>query len=475
MPFKFLNTGPAGACRPVADIPLKDSSPAHGARLLASAALAAILCAAGFGLMSQSSFAQDNAEKTQQEKTAEDAAMLEKLRLFGDVFSRVRSLHVEEDITDADLIEAALNGALHSLDPHSSYVPPDNFQEQQKAARREYGGLGIEVTQESGLIKINYAIEDGPAYKAGIRSGDYITAVEGERVLGKTLDESIDGIKGEAGTPVNVTVLNSDNVSKEVVVIRQIVRGRAINHRIEDGLGYVFIRTFNNTQLTRDLRRALDDIKRQTGGKIPGLIIDMRGNRGGLLDQSVDVSSLFLDGGEVLSARGRTAADTERYNAQPGQYDKDMPIVVLINSGSASAAEIVAGALQDRGRAIVLGRRSFGKGSVQSVIPLGVNDGALRLTTQRYYTPSGKSIQGRGIMPDLLVAFAQDTGQLEKRFREDSLRNSLGNPDDSAFVEDHDDIDYPPESWPDDEDYQLKQAKDLLRSSRYRRLIAEFN
>jgi carboxyl-terminal processing protease len=405
---------------------------------------------------------------------AEDAAMLEKLRLFGDVFARVRSLHVEEDITDADLIEAALNGALQSLDPHSSYVPPANFEEQSKAARREYSGIGIEVTQESGLVKINYAIEDGPAYKAGIRSGDYITAVEGVKVLGKSLEESIDGIRGEAGTPVKVTVLNSQNISKDIVVIRQTVPGRAMLHRIEDGLGYIFIRSFNNSRLTRDMERALNDIKRQLGGKIPGLIIDMRGNRGGLLDQSVDVSSLFLDGGEVLSSRGRSAEDTERYNAKPGQYDENMAIVVLINSGSASAAEIVAGALQDRGRAIVMGRRSFGKGSVQSVIPIGVNEGALRLTTQRYFTPSGKSIQGRGIMPDLLVALAPDSGEVRKRFREDSLRNSLGNPDDSEFVEDHDKIDYPPEDWPETEDYQLQKAKDLLRSSRYRTLIAEF-
>lgn len=422
------------------------------------------------GPLSVPSVAKD---KTEAQKAAEDAAMLDKLKLFGDVFDRVRSLHVAEDISDADLIAAALNGALHSLDPHSSYVPPVAFQEQQTAAKREYGGLGIEVTQELGLVKVNYALEDAPAYKAGIRTGDYITAVEGKKVRGKSLDEAIEGMRGLAGDPVTVTVLNSQNVTKDVVVIRQVVRSRAVRHSVIDGLGYVFLETFNNATLARDLERALNDIKRQTGGKIPGLVIDLRGNRGGLLDQSVEVASLFLDGGEVLSSRGRTDEDTERYNAAQGQYDADMPIVVLINSGSASAAEIVAGALQDRGRAIVLGRRSFGKGSVQSVIPLG-DRGALRMTTQRYYTPSGKSIQGRGIMPDLLVALSPDTGKLQKRFREDSLRNALGNPDDSAFVENHDDINYPPDDWPEDEDYQLKQAQDLLRSSRYRTLIAEF-
>ena len=434
--------------------------------------------------MSISSLAQDSNKKTDAQKRAEDAAMIEQLQFFGDVFARVRAEYVE-DLADEDLIAAGLNGALHALDPHSAYVPPVAFEESRVAAKREYGGLGIEVTQELGLVKVQYALEDGPAYQAGIRSGDFITAVEGEKVRGKSLDDAIKGMKGLAGDPVTVTVLNTQNVTKDIVVIRQQVRGRAVRHSVVDGLGYVFLETFNNDNLARDLERALNDLKRQMGGNIPGLVIDLRGNRGGLLDQSVDVSSLFLDGGEVLSSRGRTNEDTERYNAAPGQYDADMPIVVLINSGSASAAEIVAGALQDRGRAIVMGRRSFGKGSVQSVIPLGSrvsasrggyeNKGALRLTTQRYYTPSGKSIQGRGIMPDILVSLSPDTGKVEKRFREDNLRNSLGNPDDSDFAEDHDKIDYPPEDWPEDEDYQLKKAQDLLRSSRYRTLIAAFN
>ena len=316
--------------------------------------------------MSFSSLAQDNNKKTDAQKRAEDAAMIEQLQFFGDVFARVRAEYVE-DVADADLIAAGLNGALHALDPHSTYVPPVAFQESQVAAKREYGGLGIEVTQELGLVKVQYALEDGPAYLAGIRSGDFITAVEGEKVRGKSLDEAIKGMKGLAGDPVTVTVLNTQNVTKDIVVIRQQVRGRAVRHSVVEGLGYVFIETFNNDNLARDVERALNDLKRQMNGDIPGLVIDLRGNRGGLLDQSVDVSSLFLDGGEVLSSRGRTNEDTERYNAAPGQYDADLPIVVLINSGSASAAEIVAGALQDRGRAIVMGRRSFGKGSVQSL------------------------------------------------------------------------------------------------------------
>jgi len=405
---------------------------------------------------------------------SDNTVMLDQLELFAEVFATVREEYVE-DVEDSDLIAGALNGALQSLDPHSSYVPPTKFEEQQKSARREYGGLGIEVLQENGLVKVNYALEDAPAYQAGIRSGDYITAVEGVKTYGKTLDEAIKGMRGLAGDPVTVTVLTPQNITKDIVVIRQVVRGRAVRHRIEKGMGYVFIETFNNEKLAKDLERALGDIKRQLKtNKIPGIIIDLRGNRGGLLDQSVDVSSLFLDGGEVLSSRGRTNEDTERYHAEAGQYDENMRIVVLIDSGSASAAEIVAGALQDRGRAIVMGRRSFGKGSVQSVIPLR-GEGALRMTTQRYYTPSGKSIQGRGIMPDILVALRPDEGTIRKRFREANLKNSLLNDDLSEFEEDHDSIDYPADDWPETEDYQLSQALDLIRSSRYDEFMKRFN
>jgi carboxyl-terminal processing protease len=257
------------------------------------------------------------------------------------------------------------------------------------------------------------------------------------------------------------------------VVIREVVRGRAVRHRVEQGLGYVFIETFNNTSLTKDLTKALKSLENDLGGTLPGLIIDMRSNRGGLLDQSVSVSGLFMDGGEVLSSRGRTAEDTERYHAEPGELYPNMPIVVLVNSGSASAAEIVAGALQDRGRAVVLGRRTFGKGSVQSVIPLIKHGGALRMTTQKYYTPSGKSIQGRGIMPDMLVATAPDTGEIRKRFREDSLPNSLLNPDDTDYEENYEDIIYPPDDWSSSKDFQLQKAIEVLKTSKHRTLLAE--
>jgi len=402
----------------------------------------------------------------------DDKAALEKLELFADIFARVRDNYVE-DVSDKDLIEAALNGALASLDPHSAYSPPAEFEEQREAVKREYGGLGIEVTSEAGLVKVNHAIEDGPAYAAGIRGGDYITAVDGDKTRGKSLDEAVKGMRGLAGDPITVTVLSPNKEARDVVVVREVVRGRAVRHRVERGLGYVFIETFNNTKLTDDLTKALKSLESDLGGTLPGLIIDMRSNRGGLLDQSVSVSGLFMDGGEVLSARGRTPEDTERYHAEHGELYPDMPIVVLVNSGSASAAEIVAGALQDRGRAVVIGRRSFGKGSVQSVIPLVQHGGALRMTTQRYYTPSGASIQGRGIMPDMLVAIAPDTGEIKKRFREDSLPNSLLNPDHSDYKENHDDIIYPPEDWPESKDYQLEKAVEVLKTSKHRTLLAD--
>ena len=260
--------------------------------------------------------------------------------------------------------------------------------------------------------------------------------------------------------------------SRDIVVVRDTVRGRAIRHRVEKGVGYLQIETFNNDKVTYDTERALADLNSQLG-KLDKLVIDLRGNRGGLLTQSVSISGLFLDGGEVLSARGRDASDNERYNAEAGELYPDAKIVVLMSPGSASAAEIVAGALQDRGRAVVIGRRSFGKGSVQSVIPLGLDGGALRLTTQRYYTPSGQSIQGRGIQPDLFVSALEDKGEIRKRFREDSLRNFLINPDETDYEEKYEDIIYPPDTFPEDEDYQLHKAIDVLKTSQYDRLLVE--
>ena len=396
-------------------------------------------------------------------------AIYDQMSVFADVLALVQDEYVE-DVDTASLIENALNGALHALDPHSSYVPPVTFTEQREAVRREYGGLGIEIQSEGGLVKVNYAIEDGPAYEAGIRSGDLITAVDGNDIRGKTLDDAVSGMRGLKGEPVTVTVLSPNRASRDIVIIRDTVRGRAIRHRVEQGVGYVQIETFNNDKVTTDTERALADLNTRLG-KLDKLVIDMRGNRGGLLTESVSVSGLFLDGGEVLSARGRDASDNERYNAEAGELYPDAKIVVLMSPGSASAAEIVAGALQDRGRAVVLGRRSFGKGSVQSVIPLGFEDGALRLTTQRYFTPSGQSIQGRGIMPDLLVSSLDDTGKIRKRFREDSLRNFLINPDETNYEEQYEDVLYAPDTFPEGEDYQLRKAVEVLKTSHYARLL----
>ena len=393
----------------------------------------------------------------------------DQMSIFADVLALVQNEYVEE-VDAASLIENALNGALQSLDPHSSYVPPVDFTEQRQAVRREYGGLGIEIQAEGGLVKVNYAIEDGPAYEAGIRGGDFITAVDGTDIRGKSLDDAVSGMRGLKGEPVTVTVLSPNQVSRDIVVVRDTVRGRAIRHRVEQGVGYIQIETFNNDKLTKDTERALEDLNTQLG-KLDKLVIDLRGNRGGLLTESVSISGLFLDGGEVLSARGRDASDNERYNADAGEFYPDAKIVVLMSPGSASAAEIVAGAIQDRGRGVVLGRRSFGKGSVQSVIPLGPEDGALRLTTQKYFTPSGQSIQGRGIMPDLLVSNLEDKGEVRRRFREDSLRNFLINPDETDYEEKYEDIVYAPDTFPEDEDFQLRKAIEVLKTSQYDRLL----
>lgn len=393
------------------------------------------------------------------------------LELLADILTIVETDYVEA-VETTELIEGALDGALSKLDPHSSYVPPVTFTEQQEAARREYGGLGIEVVMEDEGILVSYALEEGPAYGAGIRTGDYIVAVEGESVIGEDLDEAVDGIRGLAGDPVIISVLSpSDSEPREMTVVRQQVRGRAIRHRVEDGFAYVVIDTFNNEKLTDDLRHALGLLDDEIEGGIPGIIIDLRGNRGGLLTQSVSVSGLFLDGGEVLSVRGREDVDTERYHAPDGELYPDVPIVVLVSPGSASAAEIVAGAIQDRGRGVIIGRRTFGKGSVQSVIPLPGRKGALRMTTQKYYTPSGRSIQNRGIMPDMLVAALDDTGELRRRFREDSLPNSLVNTDKSEYEEVYEDILFPPESFPVTEDFQLRQAIEVLKSDQYKQLL----
>ncbi len=403
----------------------------------------------------------------------EDQKTIEQLELFAEAFSIVRDNYVEET-SDNKLIEGAINGALEALDPHSSYAPKEDHAERQKTARREYGGLGIEVTMENELVKVNYVIPNGPADKQGLKRGDFITAVEGENVRGKSLNDAVEGMRGLAGDPINITVLSPDNTRREVVVIRETVSGRAVRHRVEDGIGYIRIETFNHPRLAKDSKAALEDLKAELGGSMKGLIIDVRSNPGGRVDQVVKVTGYFLDGGEVFSSRGREAEDTRRYHAAAGELLPNVPIVVLINSQSASAAEIIAGALQDRGRAMVVGRRSFGKGSVQSIMQMD-DGGALRLTTERYFTPSGHSIQGLGIMPDVLVAGRPESKNTKDRFRESDLQNALANPEGLILEENFDEMDFPSEDWPDTEDYQLAKAIELVKSPEFSARLARKN
>ncbi len=395
----------------------------------------------------------------------------EQLAVFADVLTRVQDQYVEP-IEPNILISNALNGLLQSLDPHSRYVSPDAFENQQKRAKREYGGLGIEVTMEDGLILIGYANPHAPAYRAGIKAGDKITHVEGDDIEGKTLSEAVEKMRGLAGDPITVTVLSEGEEPRDVVVVREVIQGRAVRHRMYEGMGYVYLETFNNEHAARDLAEAIDLLTELHGNPLPGLVLDLRGNGGGLLNQSIDVASLFLDGGEVVSVRGRQKDDNSRYHAKQDEKIAGIPLVVLINGHTASASEIVAGALQDRGRAMIIGSPSFGKGSVQSVFPLyGGRKGALRLTTARYFTPSGSSIQGLGITPDIWIEAYPDDGEEHIAFSESSLPNSL-----DAIIretEGHSTKPKPkplfvPEDWPKDKDYQLEEAVRILKSSDYK-------
>ena len=326
------------------------------------------------------------------------------LNLFGDIFERVRSHYVEKP-DDSKLIEAAINGMLNGLDPHSSYMDPKSFRDMQVQTRGEFGGLGIEVTMEDGLVKVVAPIDDTPAAKAGIRANDMITHIDDEAVHGMTLDQAVEKMRGRVNTKIKLRILRKGaDKPIDVAITRAIIRVRSVRSRIEgDDVGYIRITQFNE-QTTEGLKKALSDIAGQIpADKLRGYIIDLRNNPGGLLDQAISVSDTFLERGEIVSTRGRDPEETQRFDAKPGDkhLTKGKPIIVLINGGSASASEIVAGALQDHKRATLVGTRSFGKGSVQTIIPLGADIGALRLTTARYYTPAGRSIQAKGIVPDI--------------------------------------------------------------------------
>jgi carboxyl-terminal processing protease len=328
----------------------------------------------------------------------------QQLNLFGDVFERVRADYVEKP-DDKLLVESAINGMLSGLDPHSSYMDPKSFRDMQVQTRGEFGGLGIEVTMEDGLVKVVAPIDDTPAAKAGVMANDIITQLDGEAVQGLTLNQAVDKMRGPVNSKIKLTIMRK-GADKPIVlsIVRDVIRVKSVRSHAEgDDVGYIRITQFNE-QTTDGLKQAITDLGTQLGAdKIKGYIVDLRNNPGGLLDQAISVSDTFLDKGEIVSTRGRNPEETQRFNARPGDMIHGKPLIVLINGGSASASEIVAGALQDHKRATLIGSRSFGKGSVQTIIPLGAGNGALRLTTARYYTPSGRSIQAQGIKPDIEV------------------------------------------------------------------------
>ena len=337
------------------------------------------------------------------QEAVKDSSVYEQLDLFGDIFERVRSQYVEEVSTE-DLVTAAINGMLTSLDPHSSYLSAKDFEDMQVQTRGEFGGLGIEVTQEEGFIKVISPMDGTPAAKAGILAGDYITQVNGESVSGIMLDEAVEKMRGPIGSEIIITVVRQSTAEPfDVSIIRDTIKMTAVRGRIVGKTVVLRITTFND-QTTSGIKAELDKGLKELGGleNLDGVVLDLRNNPGGLLNEAITASDAFLDKGEIVSTRGRAAGSGERYNAEPGDLINGKPIVLLINGGSASASEIMAGALQDHRRAIVVGTKSFGKGSVQTLIPLR-GDGAMRLTTARYYTPSGRSIQALGISPDIVV------------------------------------------------------------------------
>jgi len=343
------------------------------------------------------------------------------LSLFGDVFERVRSDYVEKP-DDSKLVESAINGMLAGLDPHSSYMDAKSFRDMQVQTRGEFGGLGIEVTMEDGLIKVVAPIDDTPAAKAGIMANDVITHLDDEPVQGLTLNQAVEKMRGPVNTKIRLKVMRKGSDKPvEISITRDIIRVRSVRSNMNgDDVAYIRVTQFNE-QTTEGVRRAIADLGNSAGDKLKGYIIDIRNNPGGLLDQAISVSDAFLEKGEIVSTRGRNAEETQRFNARAGDMTKGKPLIVLINGGSASASEIVAGALQDHKRATVIGTRSFGKGSVQTIIPLGSGNGALRLTTARYFTPSGRSIQAKGITPDIEVL--QDVPE-ELKARTDSRGES---------------------------------------------------
>ncbi|MGK9232565.1 S41 family peptidase [Inquilinus limosus] len=369
-------------------------------------------------------WAQDKAPE--KAATSDDATdTYKQLDLFGEVFERVRAEYVEQ-VSDKQLIEAAINGMLTSLDPHSNFLNTDEFQDMQSQTRGSFGGLGIEVTMENGVVKVVSPIDDTPAARAGVQAGDLIIAIDGKPIVNMSLNEAVDKMRGPVGSNITITVRRGEAEPFDLNLARATIPVESVRWRTEGDIGYIRITSF--TERTEDgLKRGIADIKKKLGDKLQGYVLDLRNDPGGLLDQAIAVSDAFLDKGEIVSTRSRKADQAQRYNATPGDLADGLPLVVLINGGSASASEIVAGALQDHHRAVLMGTQSFGKGSVQTIIPLP-GHGAMRLTTARYYTPSGKSIQQLGITPDIEVQQARIEEIAQMRgYRESDLRGALNN------------------------------------------------
>jgi len=397
--------------------------------------------------------------------------------LFGAVFERVRSSYVDK-VTDKKLIESAINGMLTSLDPHSSYMDAESFKEMQVQTKGEFGGLGMEVTLDKGVVKVVSPIDDTPAAKAGVQAGDFITHIDGKSVVGWSLKEAVEKLRGPVDTKVTIRVKRGDKDPFDVTLTRAVITIKSVRSRIEGNIGIIRITSFTeNTDV--GVREALASFKAKLGDKWQGVVLDLRNNPGGLLDQAINVSDEFLDTGEIVSTRGRDGKVTSRYNAKKGDNSEGKPIIVLVNGGSASASEIVAGALQDHRRAIIMGTQSFGKGSVQTIVPLG-NQGAMRLTTARYYTPSGRSIQAVGVTPDLTVEQGkfEAAANSEPSRRERDLKGALDAPKDGEKKDEKADDKKADDKKADDKkdgekkddkaaapaDYQMERAIDMMKA-----------
>ena len=382
------------------------------------------------------------------------------LGLFGDIFQRVRESYVDE-IEDRELVEAAITGMLNSLDPHSTFLNTDTFSEMREQTKGRFGGLGVEITMEKGMVKVVSPIDDTPAARAGLEPEDYLIAVDDVSIIGLQLSEAVEKLRGEVGSEVTVKVQRGQLEPFDVTLVRDFIKIRSVRSEMFDGIGYIRITTFSE-QTTPGLMDAVDDFFREEGDGLKGIVLDLRNNPGGLLTEAISVSDAFLEEGEIVSTRGRDASGGSHVYAKPGDIARGLPMVILINSGSASASEIVAGALKDHKRAVILGTRSFGKGSVQSVIPIS-NSSAIRLTTARYYTPSGVSIQAKGIVPDIEVELARIEAVKGGIVREEDLRGALdgseetGEDGDAASQEDTAPVDQ------SKIDYQLARALDLIR------------